>query len=102
MQRLEIAVITDPSLHHGREQVFFGAEVVYLVDGQSEHCITILGIDEADSSVGEISWVSPVARALLKARVGDEVQLVTPSGVQVLEVLQVRYPAAPPPEPFPA
>ena len=99
-QRLEIAVITDPSLHHGREQVFFGAEVVYLVDGQSEHCITILGIDEADSSVGEISWVSPVARALLKARVGDEVQLVTPSGVQALEVLQVRYPAPPPPEPL--
>ena len=92
-QRLELAEITDPSVHHGREQVFFGATVVYLVDGQTERCITIKGVDEADSAAGEISWVSPAARTLLKARVGDEVNLLTPHGVQVLEVLQVRYPA---------
>jgi transcription elongation factor GreB len=92
-QRLELAEITDPCVHHGREQVFFGATVVYLVDGQTERSVTIMGIDEADSAAGEISWVSPVARTLLKARVGDELKLVTPLGVQLLEVLQVRYPA---------
>jgi transcription elongation factor GreB len=54
-----------------------------------------MGIDEADSAAGEISWVSPVARTLLKARAGDELSLVTPQGVQLLEVLQVRYPAPP-------
>jgi transcription elongation factor GreB len=94
-QRLELAEITDPSVHHGRDQIFFGAMVVYLVDGQTERCVTIMGIDEADSAAGEISWVSPVARTLLKARVGDELSLVTPQGVQLLEVLQVRYPAPP-------
>lgn len=94
-QRLELAEITDPSVHHGRDQIFFGAKVVYLVDGQTERCVTIMGIDEADSAAGEISWVSPVARTLLKARVGDELSLVTPQGVQLLEVLQVRYPAPP-------
>ena len=94
-QRLELAEITDPTIHHGRDQVFFGATVVYLVDGQTERCVTIMGIDEADSAAGEISWVSPVARTLLKARAGDELSLVTPQGVQLLEVLQVRYPAPP-------
>ena len=69
--------------------------MLYLVDGQTERCVTIMGIDEADSAAGEISWVSPVARTLLKARVGDELSLLTPQGVQLLEVLQVRYPAPP-------
>jgi len=92
-QRLEIAEITNPTIHHGRDQVFFGATVTY-ADGQgAEHTITILGIDEANSAAGEVSWVSPVARALLKARVGDEVNLITPHGVQVLEVMKVDYPA---------
>lgn len=92
-QRLELAEVTDPSVHHGRDQVFFGATVTYLVDGLQEHCVTIKGVDEADSAAGEISWVSPAARTLLKARVGDEVHLRTPLGMQVLEVLNVRYPA---------
>jgi transcription elongation factor GreB len=92
-QRLELAEVTNPSVHHGRDQVFFGATVVYLVDGQTEHCVTIKGVDEADSAAGEISWVSPAARTLIKARVGDEVHLRTPLGMQVLEVLDVRYPA---------
>ncbi len=94
-QRLEKAEITDPTTHHGRNQVFFGATVRYLVDGTLEHSITIMGIDEADTGAGQVSWVSPVARSLLKARVGDEVQLVTPQGVQTLEVLKVDYPAPP-------
>ena len=91
-QRLEVAEITDPSVHHGKDQVFFGATVTYVDDAQVERQVTILGIDEADTLQGQISWVSPVARALLKSRVGDEVSLVTPHGLQVLEVLRVSYP----------
>ena len=92
-QRLEIAKITDPSVHHGSDQVFFGATVTY-VDGVGvDRTVTILGIDEADTLQGQSSWVSPVARALTKAKVGDEVSLVTPHGVQLLEVLRVEYPA---------
>lgn len=92
-QRLEIAEITDPSVHHGSDQVFFGATVTYVDDAGVERTVTILGIDETDTLQGQTSWVSPVARALIKARVGDEVSLVTPHGVQLLEVLQVEYPA---------
>jgi transcription elongation factor GreB len=92
-QRLEIAEISNPSLHYGSDQAFFGATVTYADDSGSERTVTILGIDEANSAVGQISWISPVARALLKSRVGDEVSLVTPQGVQVLEVLNVSYPA---------
>lgn len=92
-RRLEIAEVTDPSLHHGGEQVFFGATVRYADDDGVESTVTILGIDEAQSAQGEVSWVSPVARALLKARVGDGVKLVTPAGVRDLEVLAIDYPA---------
>lgn len=91
-QRLEIAEITDPSVHHGKDQVFFGCTVSYEDDEGTERSITILGIDEADTLAGQVSWVSPVARALLKARVGDEVSLPTPDGVRVLNVLRVGYP----------
>jgi transcription elongation factor GreB len=92
-QRLEIAEVVDSSLHHGGDQVFFGAMVVYADDSGAETTVTILGVDEARSTHNEISWVSPVARALLKARVGDVVRLVVPGGVQELEVLSVTYPA---------
>ncbi|MFN3717176.1 MAG: transcription elongation factor GreB [Thiobacillus sp.] len=92
-KRLERAEVVDPSVHHGKDQVFFGATVTYARPDGSEVTVTILGIDEADSSCGQISWISPVAQALLKAREGDEVRLRTPGGVEVLEILQVRYPA---------
>lgn len=92
-QRLEIAEVVDPSVHHGRDQVYFGATVTYADAAGSERTVTILGIDEADSLQGQVSWVSPIARTLLKAREGDELQLRTPSGVQSIEVLQVHYPA---------
>lgn len=92
-QRLEIAVISNPSIHYGRDQVFFGATVTYADDRGEERAVTILGIDEANSALGQISWVSPVAKALLQSRVGDEVNLVTLQGVRVLEVLKVQYPA---------
>ena len=92
-KRLEVAEVTDPSLHHGRDQIFFGARVTYADGAGCERTVTILGVDEADSSLGQVSWVSPVARALLKARRGDEVKLLTPMGVQDIEVLAVEYPA---------
>jgi transcription elongation factor GreB len=91
--RMELAVVADPSVHHGRDQVFFGACVTYALPDGEEKTITILGIDEADSLQGQVSWVSPVARSLLKAHVGDVVRLATPLGVQNLEVLSVVYPA---------
>ena len=92
-KRLEIAEITDPSNHHGKDQVFFGATVTYVDEADVERTVTILGIDEADSLKAQVTWVSPIARALLKAREGDVVKLVTPVGVQEVEVVQVRYPA---------
>ena len=91
-KRLEIAEVVDPGQHAGSDQVFFGATVTYLDDEGVERTITIMGIDEADSRESQVSWISPVARALLKARVGDEVQLPTPGGVRHLEVVEVRYP----------
>ena len=90
--RLDVAEVADPSAHHGNDQIFFGATVTYATAAGGQRTITIKGIDEADSLAGEVSWVSPIARALLKARQGDEVTLATPGGTQTLEVLAVRYP----------
>lgn len=92
-KRLEIAEIVNPTLHHGSDQVFFGASVTYLDDVEAARTVTILGIDEADSSQAQVSWVSPIARTLLKARVGDVLQLVTPVGIVEIEVISVQYPA---------
>ena len=92
--RLEIAEVTDPSVHHGSDQVFFGATVTYVDEQGVERTVTIMGIDEADSLQGQVSWISPISRALLKAREGDVVRLVTPQGAQEVEVLAVRYPPA--------
>ena len=92
-KRLDLAEVVDPSLHHGNDQVFFGATVRFASDHGEERTVRILGVDEAESARGEVSWIAPIARALLKARVGDEVRLVTPRGVETIEVLEVRYPS---------
>ncbi|MEP7303503.1 MAG: transcription elongation factor GreB [Caldimonas sp.] len=92
-KRLDVAEVADPALHRGNEQIFFGATVTYANARGEENTVTITGVDEADSLRGDVSWVSPIARALIKARVGDEVQLLTPGGPETLEVLAVRYPA---------
>jgi len=94
-RRLEIAVVTEPSLHHGNDQVFFGATVRYVDDLDEQRTVTIVGIDEADSSAGQVSWVSPIARTLLKARVGDVLRLPMPERVAEIEVLDVQYPSGP-------
>lgn len=92
-KRLDLAEVVDPTVHHGSDQVFFGATVTYENQNGDEHTVTIVGIDELDPLNGKISWVSPVARALTKAREGDEVVLQTPSGLERLTILDVRYPA---------
>ena len=92
-KRLEIAEVTDPSVHHGGDQVFFGATVTYAEDDGTERTVTIKGIDEAQSQLNEVSWVSPIARTLLRSRVGDVLRLETPAGVREVEVLEVWYPA---------
>ncbi|HET8869879.1 MAG TPA: transcription elongation factor GreB [Aquabacterium sp.] len=94
-KRLDIAEVTDPSLHHGNDQVFFGATVTYCNLQGEEKTITIKGIDEVDSLKGEVSWISPIARALLRSREGDEVQLMTPGGLERLEIIKVSYPVKP-------
>ncbi|NBO41964.1 MAG: transcription elongation factor GreB [Betaproteobacteria bacterium] len=91
-KRLELASVTDPAVHFGSDQVFFGATVTYEDDQGHAKTITILGIDEADSLNAQVSWVSPIARALLKSKVGDMVRLQTPAGTQDIEVIQVAYP----------
>lgn len=94
-KRLDIAEIADPSVHHRSDQVFFGATVTYVNQRDEERTVTIKGIDEVDNLRGEISWISPIARALLKTRVGDEMQLMTPGGLERIEVIAVSYPEPP-------
>jgi transcription elongation factor GreB len=92
-KRLEIAEIIDPSVHFGRDQIFFGATVTYADATGQEKILTILGVDEADSSKAQVSWISPIARTLLRARVGDFLKVMTPVGTTEIEVLKVEYPA---------
>lgn len=94
IKRLEIAQIVDASVHYGGEQVFFGATVTFAREDGQEQTVRIVGIDEAEPLKGEVSWISPIARALIKSHVGDEVPLKTPSGVEMVEVLEVVYPQA--------
>jgi transcription elongation factor GreB len=93
-KRMEIAEIMDPCVHFGNPQVFFGATVTYEDDTGVQRTVTIKGIDEADTSKGEVSWVSPIARTLLKAREGDVLKLVMPTRVGEIEVVRVIYPAS--------
>src|SRR5579863_4864289 len=91
-KRLEIAEIVNPAAQTNRDQVFFGATVTYATSDDKEHTVTIVGIDEADADRGQVSWIAPVARALLKARIGDVVELKGPRGVEALEVVAIAYP----------
>lgn len=90
-KRLERAQVVDPAAQTRRDQVFFGATVTYAREDDSEVTVTIVGIDEADTARGRISWVSPVARALLGKRVGDLVRVRTPQGTEEIEVVAIRY-----------
>lgn len=90
-KRLENAEVVDPRRQARRDQVFFGATVTY--EGpRGAASVTIVGVDEADLARNEVSWLSPIARALMRAREGDIVELRAPSGTELLEVLEIRYP----------
>ena len=91
-KRLEIAEVVDPSQQSNREQVFFGATVLYANQKGHEQRVTSVGVDEAEPLQGKISWVSPVARALTKAKLGDTVTLRTPGGIEELDILEIIYP----------
>lgn len=90
-KRLETAEVVDPRQQKNRSQVFFGATVSYVREDDNETLVTLVGVDEADFSKGRISWLSPIARALLRARVGDAVEVRTPSGIDTLEVMSISY-----------
>lgn len=90
-KRLDLAEVVDPSLQRGNDQIFFGATVTYLQSDGVERTIQIVGVDEVDPLRGLISWISPVARALIKAREGESVSLRAPSGPLELEILAVSY-----------
>lgn len=93
-KRLERVQVVDPAAQAKRDQVFFGATVTYArLSDDAEVTVTIVGVDEADADAGRISWVAPVARALLGARVGDTRRLRTPAGAEEIEVVDIRYPA---------
>ncbi|MBV1797906.1 transcription elongation factor GreB [Siccirubricoccus sp. G192] len=91
-KRLERVQVVDPGRQARRDQVFFGATVTYAREDDQEVTVTIVGIDETDLAHGHISWVSPVARALLGARTGDLVRVRAPQGIETLEVLAICYP----------
>ena len=91
-KRLEIAELVDPSAQTNRDQIFFGATVTYVNGRDEQRSITILGVDEADLTRGEVSLHAPIARALMRRRVGDAVILQTPGGPDEIEVLAIEYP----------
>ncbi len=98
-QRLEFAVVVDNAARKSgeadTEQIFFGATVTYAAlegkDTGKETRITIVGVDEVDLEKGYVSWVSPIAKALIKARLGDCVKIQTPTGPAEIEILDVQY-----------
>ena len=90
-KRIEIAEVVDARLQTDHDRVFFGATVTYADSTGRKRTVRIVGVDEARSDEGEISWITPVARALLKAEEGDTVELRTPGGVEAFEVLEIRY-----------
>lgn len=90
-KRLEIAEVVDPETREATDQVFFGATVTVWRQSGEEQTLSIVGIDEVDLSQGRVSWISPIARTLLKAREGDVVRLRTPAGFEDIEILNVQY-----------
>ena len=92
LKRLEIAEVVDQSQQKNHDQVFFGATVTYVNKVGDEKTIRIVGVDEARLEFSEVSWVSPIARALLTAWEGDIVKVRTPNGLEEIEVVEISYP----------
>ena len=97
MQRMDLAVIVDPATQQGLEKIFFGAWVtLYSLERETEHVYRIVGQDELEPALGHISWVSPLARAMLGKQIGDAIRVQTPKGKERYEVMDVSY--QPPPK----
>jgi transcription elongation factor GreB len=94
-KRLEIAKVVDPAQQKVRDRVFFGASVTYADAAGAATTVRIVGIDEADLEHGQVSWVSPIARALLRAQAGDSVKVHTPAGPEMIEVVAISYEGEP-------
>ena len=90
-KRLANAEVVDPARRARTEQVFFGATVTYANGRGEERTITIVGVDEVALDKGHVSWISPIAKALLKAEKGDVVKMRTPQGIDEIEVISVSY-----------
>ena len=90
-KRLGSAVVVDPGTRGETEHVYFGATVTYATRSGTEHTVSIVGVDESDAGRGRISWISPLAKALLRKQPGDVVRLATPGGLEEIEVIDVRY-----------
>jgi len=90
-KRLENAVVVDPARQENRDQVFFGARVSIVDADGTEASYQIVGVDEADASAGRISWISPLARALIKSRLGDLVRFQSPVGLREIEIVEILY-----------
>ena len=90
-KRLESAVVIDPKLQQNLTKVFFGATVTYRQQDQVEKTMKLVGVDEADLAIGKISWLSPVAKALLKAQVGDVITISLPAGKETYEIMAIKY-----------
>lgn len=90
-KRVESAEVVDPKKQQGLEKVFFGAIVTYAKEDDSEHTVHIVGVDEADAAKGKISWLSPVAKALMKHQAGDTVE-VRAAAVETIEIVDIKYP----------
>lgn len=91
LKRLESAEVVDPAKQQKLTRVFFGATVTYAHEDGTERTVKLVGVDEIDLDTGKISWVSPLARALMKAGIGDEVLLRSPAGQEMLEIIDIRY-----------
>ena len=90
-KRLERSEVVDPAKRPKTDQVFFGATVTWANSKGDERTIKIVGIDEVDTGKGHVSWISPIAKALLRAYEGDVVKMRTPAGVEEIEVVKVKY-----------
>ena len=90
-KRIETAELVDPKRQKNRDRVYFGATVEYARKDNLRQKVTIVGVDEAELADGKISWLSPVARALMRAQIGDVIEFRTPSGLETIEVLSIEY-----------
>jgi transcription elongation factor GreB len=90
-KRLDAAAVVDPAQREQTDQIFFGATVTYAATDGNERTVSIVGVDEADAQRGRVSWISPIAKALLRRHAGDCVRFVTPNGMEEIEIVDVRY-----------